>query len=90
MTAILAHETVALLLSDDHFSVDGTRDDAWVARAMYAAPTLSECTHRDSVATAPKSYFKPPKVERIEGPVAVAVRQESCINGERRMKRGHS
>jgi transposase len=31
MTAILAHETVAPLLSDDHFSVDGTLVEAWAS-----------------------------------------------------------
>ena len=31
MTAILAHEKVAPLLSDDHFSVDGTLVEAWAS-----------------------------------------------------------
>lgn len=31
MTAILAHEQVAPLLSDDHFSVDGTLVEAWAS-----------------------------------------------------------
>jgi transposase len=31
MTSILAHETVAPLLSDDHFSVDGTLVEAWAS-----------------------------------------------------------
>lgn len=31
MAAILAHETVAPLLSDDHFSVDGTLVEAWAS-----------------------------------------------------------
>ena len=31
MAAILAHEKVAPLLSDDHFSVDGTLVEAWAS-----------------------------------------------------------
>lgn len=31
MTAILEHERVAPLLSDDHFSVDGTLVEAWAS-----------------------------------------------------------
>ena len=37
MAAILAHEKVAPLLSDDHFSVDGTLVEAWASFKSFQA-----------------------------------------------------
>ena len=43
MTAILAHEKVAPLLSDDHFSVDGTLVEAWASFKSFKPKTVATC-----------------------------------------------
>jgi hypothetical protein len=35
LAAILAHKDVALLLSDEHFSVDGTLIEAWASMKSF-------------------------------------------------------
>ena len=41
LAAILAHEKVAPLLSDDHFSVDGTRVEAWASFKSFKPKTAA-------------------------------------------------
>ena len=55
LAAILAHEKVAPLLSDDHFSVDGTLVEAWASfKSFKPKPPASEAPPPDgrSAATA--------------------------------------
>jgi transposase len=47
MTAILAHEKVARLLSDDHFSVDGTLVEAWASFKSFKAKAEPSATPPD-------------------------------------------
>ncbi len=54
MAAILAHEKVAPLLSDDHFSVDGTLVEAWASfKSFKPKPTETRAVPSDE--TAPPS-----------------------------------
>jgi transposase len=48
LAAILAHETVAPLLSDEHFSVDGTLVEAWASFKSFKPKTASSDTPPDA------------------------------------------
>ena len=53
MAAILAHRGVAPLLSDDHFSVDGTLVKAWASMKSFQ-PKASENPPDDDPASRPR------------------------------------
>ncbi len=53
MTAILAHEKVAPLLSDDHFSVDGTLIEAWASFKSFKPKAEPSSTPPDDPADHP-------------------------------------
>jgi transposase len=56
MTAILAHEKVAPLLSDDHFSVDGTLVEAWASFKSFKPKAEPPVTPPDD----PADHSPPP------------------------------
>ena len=61
MTAILAHEKVAPLLSDDHFSVDGTLVEAWASFKSFKPKAEPPATPTDH--PPPPSPSPPPSSE---------------------------
>ena len=58
MAAILAHREVAPLLSDDHFSVDGTLVKAWASMKSFQ-PKVHEASDRDDDPGAPPDGSAP-------------------------------
>lgn len=61
MAAILAHEKVAPLLSDDHFSVDGTLVEAWASFKSFKPKPVSIST------PPPDDPLPPPRTENSGG-----------------------
>lgn len=60
MAAILAHREVAPLLSDEHFSVDGTLVKAWASmKSFQPKPEIPRLMTRDR-ATRPRQTRPPP------------------------------
>lgn len=65
MTAILAHEKVAPLLSDDHFSVDGTLVEAWASFKSFR-PKVADPDERPPVDPAPPDAGRTGKTATTE------------------------
>ena len=64
MTAILAHEKVAPLLSDDHFSVDGTLVEAWASfKSFKPKPGAASATPPDGPSPPPATPPDPPQAQ---------------------------
>lgn len=72
MTAILAHEKVAPLLSDDHFSVDGTLVEAWASFKSFKPkpkPGVASAEPPDDPQPPPTAPPDPPHAENASSTV---------------------
>ncbi len=67
MTAILAHEKVAPLLSDDHFSVDGTLVEAWASFKSFKPKAEPPATPPDDPADHPPPPSPPSRNAVVTG-----------------------
>ena len=64
MAAILAHDKVAPLLSDDHFSVDGTLVEAWASfKSFKSKPGAASATPPDGPSPPPAAPPDPPTAQ---------------------------
>ena len=96
MAAILAHRTVAPLLSDDHFSVDGTLVKAWASMKSFrpkaeAAPPEDEgpgdpSMRRTAADAQPTGSETPP----MPSPKPSTRNAEVDFRGERRLNATHA
>jgi len=76
MAAILAHPEVAPLLSDDHFSVDGTLIKAWASMKSFQPKAPPEEDDAD-VPPRPPTDQTPPKADQPETPETPPMQSKS-------------
>lgn len=98
MAAILAHREVAPLLSDEHFSVDGTLAKAWASmksfqpkeKAMSAGDDNPGDPPDTSVPTTPSSDQSTAEPEPMTRPTRRNRNAEVDFRGERRSNATHA